>query len=192
MSQYRKYGKTYCSKECSDKYKRQISSETMAKTNRKYASERMKKNNPTKSLAVRAKISKALKTIKHKPIVQGGNGRGMTEPQRLLYNKLLHIGAKAEFTVKTNQKRINKYRYPTHYNIDIAIPIYMIAIEVDGASHSLHRNKEKDIKKTNFLTKNKWTVIRFKNKQIIENIDICVENVKNEIKRLSRKSDTAL
>ena len=141
---------------------------------------------------MRAKISKTLKTIKHKPIVQGGNGRGMTEPQRLLYNKLLHIGATAEFTVKTNQKRINKYRYPTHYNIDIAIPIYMIAIEVDGASHSLHRNKEKDIKKQIFLLKISGQSLGSKNKQIIENIDICVENVKNEIKRLSRKSNTIM
>ena len=80
----KKRGRYYCSKTCSNEFRRRNSSITMAETNRKYASGRMLKNNPMHKKEVRDKVSKALKRIGHKPIIRGGNGQKMPIPHETL------------------------------------------------------------------------------------------------------------
>jgi hypothetical protein len=108
--------------------------------------------------------------------IKGGNGRGPTEPQKLLFDAL-GDGWYMEYVIKTgdapNHGRGNK---PTHYKIDLANPKYRIAVEIDGASHA--GTKEIDDKKDQFLESQGWKVLRFKNRDIARDFagvlqDIC-------------------
>ena len=181
---YRKTGRVFCSKKCTQAYCRKNSSETMSRTNKKYASARMKAHNPMNNLEIRAKMIETLHQIGHKPKIQGGNGRGMTIPQALLMEKLVILKPQSEFVVKTFAKRINAEHYPSHYKIDIAIPTEMIAIEVDGMSHTSLIKKAQDVKKENFLKSKGWIVLRFSNAEILGNVMSCVQMVMSIISRL--------
>lgn len=157
----------------------------MAQTNRMYASARMKAHNPMADPEARSKMSATLHRIGHKPRIQGGNGRGMSKPQALLMKHLSEMCPESEFVIKTGEKKLNPSHYPTHYKIDIAIPAYMLAIEVDGPSHGTVRVKEKDKKKEKFLTSRGWTLLRFSNKEILEAPTICAEAVMSTIWKLT-------
>ena len=146
----------------------------MARTNRKYAfkfSERMKNKNPMRNASSLEKMKETLKRIGHKPVIQGGNGRGMSSAERCLSSATGLL----PYVVNTHMGRNNGY--PTHYKLDLADPTRMLAIEIDGASHGLLLRQEQDHKKENFLRTQGWTVIRFTNKQVLENTVACVTRI---------------
>lgn len=178
-----KHGGTYCSRECSSEYCRKISSETMSKTNKKYASERMKKNNPMKREDVREKVSKRLKEIGHCPKIRCGNGAGLTVPQQTLLLALTEIGPYAEYAIPTKYAEKYETPYPDSYKVDIAIPSQMVAIEVDGNSHCALKRKEQDGKKEYCLNTLGWRVLRFKNEQVMEHLEDCVQTVMSIISK---------
>ncbi len=172
-SSYHATGRYYCSEKCSMAYRRKKSSEAMSKTNKKYASERMKINNPMKRPEIRKKVSDIHKERGHKPKIQGGNGRGLTIPQKMLLD-LLSDEWIPEYVVKTNVCRDNNpLKYPPCYKIDIANPKIMVAVEVDGASHHPLSRQAMDKKKTHFLEQRGWRVIRIKNNDILLSADEC-------------------
>lgn len=179
--QYFRVERVYCCEECKKAYVHRVSSETMARTNRKYASARMKANNPMSNPEIREKMSKTLKRIGHRPVIRGGNGKGMTKPQAKLVNALTEMNPASEFVVRTKVKKINEEHLPSHYKIDIALPEYMIAIEVDGGSHCQLTRKEQDRKKENFLESAGWTVLRFTNREVLEDVEKCKETVMSTI-----------
>lgn len=121
--------------------------------------------NPTSRPEVREKLSRRLKEIGHKPPIQGGNGRGLTEPQRRLM-EVLGMAWEAEYAVRLGPA---KDGYPTNYKVDLANPETMIAIEVDGNSHLSRRAL--DAKKDAKLASLGWTVLRFWNREILDWID---------------------
>jgi very-short-patch-repair endonuclease len=83
---------------------------------------------------------------------------GPTATQRMLFNRL--SGATMEFAFTENGKLC----------IDIAIPFLKLAIEVDGLSHTKRRQKEKDAKKEQLLKERGWTLLRFRNAEILGNL----------------------
>lgn len=174
---FKKKGYVYCSEPCSKEVLRKLSSINMAKTNRKYASERMKRNNPMFDENVRKKAS--LKAKGRKISNRGGNGTGLTEPQKMLLEKIEHLNPMAEFPVKTFKKKGSGY--PQHYKIDIAIPHKKVAIEVDGKSHYSVLRKKQDKKKTELLNDLGWKVVRFKNEEILNNLDECLMSISDEV-----------
>lgn len=155
-----------------------VRSETMSKTNKKYASERMKTNNPTFKQEVRKKISDKMKG--RVPSQRYGNGSGLTDPQKLMMDKLNEYNPIAEYAITTEKKKGTGY--PQNYKVDIAIVDYMIAIECDGASHHSHKRKEEDKKKDSLLEGLGWKIIRFWNKEIISDTENCVAVVERLIK----------
>ena len=178
----RKKGVIYCSKTCSGKKLAQISRITMRNTNlkrRDLISKRMKENNPMSNPDTRQKVSKTLKNMNWKPPVHCGNGHGLTIPQTLLLKEL--EGFLPEYVVKTGYSQKDSHGYPTCYKIDLANPELMIAVEVDGYSHCSLKNQERDRKKENFLISKGWKVFRFKNKEILESLNLCVQKVKSMI-----------
>ena len=177
---YKRRGRAYCSKECGKEYARKIASETMNKTNKKYASKRMKENNPMKREEIRKKVSEKLKG--RKPTAIYGNGRGLTKPQENLLNLLLKYNAMPEYTVSTQGYVGN---YPKNYKIDIALPKYKIAIEVDGNSHRAIQRKAEDAKKTKLLEGKGWKVIRFWNNEINQNIEECLKEIEVLVNEIS-------
>lgn len=129
---------------------------------------RMKNNNPAIHTGVMDRVKSSLKRIGHKPIIQGGNGKGESLPQKILRE---HLGDEwiSEYIVCTKLKFSEGY--PPHYKIDLANPKTFIAIEIDGGSHGAIKQKEKDLKKELLLKKLGWIVLRFTNKKIINELD---------------------
>lgn len=139
------------------------------------ASERMKKNNPMKSQETRQKVSNTLKRIGHKPSILGGNGRGNTFYQQLLFDNLIKIDKSFSCEYIFNTKKYNQdKKYPNHYKIDIASALLMIAIEVDGPSHNSIKIKKCDKKKEDLLILAGWRVLRLSNLQIKKELQNCV------------------
>lgn len=179
--QFNRDGRVYCSPECGQSYRRKISSETMAKTNKMYASERMKEKNPMYSAKSREKMRQTLIDNGYKPAIRGGNGKGLTEPQKALFTELKSLGAKTEHIVLTNLPRPNKYKLPTHYKIDIALPDHQVAIEIDGGSHGSLERQAQDRKKDSFLNQSGWKVLRFSNEEVMASLTSCVQMVMSTI-----------
>lgn len=139
---------------------------------------RMIENNPMKNIDTRKKVSNTLKEIHHKPIIQGGNGRGATLEQLLLYNELIKIDGsfEMEVIVKTGGLRC-EYNAPNHYKLDIASKIHNLSIEIDGRSHNSLKIKECDERKTKLLNLKGWRVLRLSNCQIRNELTNCVQTV---------------
>ena len=126
--------------------------------------ERIRQLRPTSDASVRRKISQRLKELGHRPKVRGGNGTGLTVPQKQLLD-ILGDGWLPEFVVLTKKRADG---YPPCYKIDIAHPKRKIAIEVDGPTHFAIRVQKADKRKEMFLLDQGWIVLRFLNKQILD------------------------
>jgi hypothetical protein len=160
---------------------KKISSETMARTNRKCASERMKKKNPMFCPEVKIKaIASRRARGDWKPPMQGGNGRPLPLAQKILADAL---GWPTEVYVPTGFVRTPGY--PQFYLIDIAYPEMKIAVEVDGNSHKALKVRERDARKEAFLAGLGWTILRFTNKEVLENLEGCVQKVLSTISKLN-------
>lgn len=146
------------------------------------SSVRMTESNPMFNKDARSKVSNTLKTIGHKPIKQGGNGRGNTKQQQLLYDELVKINKSFSCEYIFSTRNLNEEKiYPTHYKIDIASEKLMLAIEVDGKSHNRNKIKECDKKKTDLLISQGWKVLRLSNLQIEKELMSCVQAVMSMI-----------
>ena len=189
MSLFRKTGRIYCSTVCSKQFTAQNSAKVMAETNRKYASARMKANNPMKKPETRQKVSERLKEIGHCPKVRCGNGAGLTVPQQNLLLALKDLEPYAEYPVPVRMP-LEGLNYPTCYKVDVAIPSFMVAIEVDGRSHCALSRKEQDAKKAALLERQGWTVLRFWNRQVTEHLEDCVQMVLSTISKLRGTTTT--
>jgi hypothetical protein len=119
---------------------------------------------------VRAKVSKTLKLIKHKPAKQGGNGR-VSEVQKLFADK---IKWPMEVVVPTGKRCDGR---PTCYKIDVANLELKIGVEIDGNSHCALAIKEQDAKKQLYLESLGWKIYRFKNREVLENLSRCVNMI---------------
>jgi very-short-patch-repair endonuclease len=142
------------------------------------SSRRMKIKNPMFIKEYREKASAKQKEIKHKPYIQGGNGRGATIHQLKLYNELIkhNDSFEMELIEKTGDLRF-QFNSPRHYKIDIASRILKLAIEVDGSSHNTLKIKECDNRKNQLLSLKGWKVLRFTNFQIQRELENCVQMV---------------
>lgn len=165
---HNKGNNVFCGEVCVNANK----SNTMASTNRKYASARMVANNPMARPESLKKMKRTLKRIGHKPTVRGGNGTGLS-PAELVLAKATGL---SPYVVPTHRSRNSGY--PTHYKLDLADPQRLLAIEVDGNSHGLLARQAQDRKKEGLLRELGWTVIRFTNKQALEETQMCMEKIK--------------
>lgn len=165
-AKFRKDGRVFCSLMCSGKYRSALSSLVMAKTNKKYASERMKKKNPMRDPAARERMISTLKRIGHRPVQRGGNGQ-LTRHQKALASAL---GWPTEYAIPT----CGASGAPHSYKVDIACPEAMLAIEVDGHSHTLSSRQIEDQKKEAILSALGWKVLRLWNQEIDEDLSACV------------------
>lgn len=125
--------------------------------------------NPMFARAARAKVSRTHKRRRIGPTVRGGNGKA-TEPQRALL-RALGPDWHSEFVVATGIPRTEGV--PTAYKIDIANPGQKIAVEVDGNSHKLIRNRHADRAQTAFLLRHGWHVLRISNAKALHLCSTC-------------------
>ena len=131
--------------------------------------------NPFRQPEARAKMqakAHAIHRAKGYPHLNGGNGTPAPVPQRLLAAKL---GWAMEYPVQTGEK-------PAVFKIDIAEPTLKIGIEVDGQSHYTAKVKAADVRKTAILEAQGWKVLRFKNKEVLADLDSVVSIVLETIR----------
>lgn len=160
-----------CSEECRNKRLSETSSYWM------------KKNNPMKSENTRKKVSETLKRIKHKPYIQGGNGRGATKEQLILYNEICKFddSFSIEYIFKITRETKKRFKTPNHYKLDLGSDIHRLCIEIDGSSHKSYKIKECDKRKDQALIFNGWRVLRLSNEQIRKELKRSVQMVKSMI-----------
>jgi hypothetical protein len=123
-------------------------------------SKRMKENNPMCDPETRERASAALRGRKFSG-QRGGNGQ-ITPQQCALAERL---GWEMEYPIPTGVSN-----WPAAV-VDIANPDSKIAVEVDGGSHQTKKQKNRDRRKERMLKKVGWTVLRFWNSQVDENIE---------------------
>lgn len=138
---------------------------------------RMTLHNPMQNPETREKVSKAL-TGKKLPHLRGGNGQGMTVPQTILLERLNYLIPEHVISMKgiTHPEGV-----PSHYKIDLADLENKLAIEIDGYSHNTYKQKIKDLKKDSILQSLGWKVLRFKNKQILDELEHVVTTIQSMI-----------
>jgi len=145
-----------------------------------------RKTNGMSRPEIRAKVSTKLRAMGWGPPVRGGNGHGPTHEEMML---ACSLGWKTGMTVTTH---VPKYHgIPTHYKLDVANEELKVAIEVDGMSHNNYKVRANDRKKDKFLSGLGWTVLRFKNRQVREDLKGCVQTVLSTISKLPARTPTA-
>lgn len=183
-TQQRQYWKTagraYCTPECSyAAVERAKAGRIVTPEHREALSRHMTQRNPMANPDVRSKMSASLRARGHQPPVRGGNGRGLTEPQRLLAERL---GWPTELIVPTGNPTVGPSHIPglpSHYKLDIADPELMIAVEVDGGSHCSLERKDQDRRKGEWLTGEGWTVLRFSNQEVMADTAACARTARS-------------
>jgi hypothetical protein len=99
--------------------------------------------------------------------LNGGNGRGPSEPQLRLWEMLCELTGlpwEMEHILRTGTMS----PLPTHYKLDIALPSLKICIEVDGKGHRCKKVMESDLRKEQFLSMSGWATFRVLNEQVSE------------------------
>jgi len=178
-------GRLTCSPECKQKAvfaQRQKSAAQLAEYNRIHASERMKAKNPMKRPEVRKKVSEKLRAMNWAPPIRGGNGE-LTKPQIALA-AALDWEMEVPITIPNSKWKCLK--------VDIGNRDLKVAIEVDGPSHSAISVKAKDRSKEQALAGIGWLVLRFKNKQVTEHLEDCVQMVLSTISKSQETITTSL
>ena len=108
-----------------------------------------------------------------KLVERGGNGK-LTRPQLLIHEA---TGMEMEFVVNTSPIRALMPGLPKHYKLDLANPVAMVAVEVDGRSHKSPAGRDRDARKNRALEALGWCVLRFWNQEVDENLPGVVEKI---------------
>src|SRR4029077_1779121 len=136
---------------------RKISSQTMKRIGRPGWNRGMPW--PEEFRAASSKLRKK-RGIKISPENRGGNGRGLTQMEKLLQT-VLPITFIPNYAISLGKRQPG---YPTNYKVDFGDPDTLMAIEVDGGSH--YGRKAQDRKKDAKLTGLGWSVLRITNQQV--------------------------
>lgn len=152
--------------------------------------EERKLHNPMWSEASRRKTSESLKRIGHKPPIRGGNGAGMTEPQKKLLG-LLGEGWKSELSVGIGAGLREEYHAANVYKLDLGNKELKLGIECDGNSHNTLARRQQDTKKDAVLGLLGWTVLRFSNEKIMADTDLVMEEIMSTVSMLKKTTTSS-
>jgi hypothetical protein len=109
----------------------------------------------------------------------GGVSKPMPRPQSML--------ADALGPSWTTEYPVPKSGMPGNYRIDIAHLPTKTAVEVDGPSHSNPTQQARDDRKDAFLRSLGWTVLRFKNREVMRNL----ESITSKLRSITTTSSEA-
>jgi endogenous inhibitor of DNA gyrase (YacG/DUF329 family) len=145
---------------------------------------RMTEDNPSWNPETREKMASKLRGRTF--LARGGNGT-ITVPQQKLAEAL---GWGMEYAIPCS--KVPFPSPPKCYKVDIGNPDLKIAIEVDGNTHKMKKWKFLDARKTEILNYLGWSVLRFWNKEVNEDLNLCVEKVKQFIASKSKETTTSM
>lgn len=172
-------GRRFCGTSCSAVYRlrefpnpmgrpevRAKISQALTGISRPEASVRMRENNPMEDPEVRAKVSASLRGRTF--LARGGNGTP-TAPQLRLHAALRPLSV-MELAIPTAAATGQFPSLPTNYKVDIGLPHRRLAIEVDGNSHRSRKWQFLDRRKGAVLVSLGWSVLRFSNQDVLEQL----------------------
>ena len=81
------------------------------------------------------------------------------------------------------QRKFRRQHSIDNYIVDFYCPSEKLIIELDGEIHNNSINSEYDFKRTEDLNKFGYRVLRFKNNEVFENLDLVLEAIKKEYKK---------
>ena len=122
-------------------------------------------SNPFRNPIVQAKAKMALaaKGFAH---LNGGNGCPLPLPQQIL---TAATGWTPELVIVTHIPKGHSL-YPPCYKVDLGNAPLKIGIEVDGDGHNSPKARLRDAKKQTFLESLGWLILRYKNKEVLEEL----------------------
>src|SRR5262249_37596571 len=82
-----------------------------------------------------------------------------------------------------------KPRWTKCYRIDLAEPNLMLAVEVDGHSHRCPEQKKRHRRKRLYLRCKGWTVLRFSNERMRQNVEGVVAEIAEVSRSLTSKQE---
>ena len=77
-----------------------------------------------------------------------------------------------------------------NYIVDFVCLSLNFIIEVDGYSHQIPENEEKDKAREDRLKELGFTVIRFKDEEVLRHINMVRENIEGWVKKLTEDSES--
>ena len=134
------------------------------------------------------KVKRALKGRTF--LARGGNGT-LTRQQKKLCQALGLPKSAMEYAIPTLKAKGHFPSLPTAYKVDLAIPEVKLAIEVDGKTHKTKKWKFLDQRKTEILNFLGWTVLRFWNKEVDQDLNKCVQITLSTISKLKGTTTTS-
>jgi hypothetical protein len=133
-----------------------------------------------------AKMSAAMKGRTF--LARGGNGK-LTVPQERLARAL---GSKhKEHPILTRPVHGRFKSLPHCYKVDIALPRLKIAIEVDGKTHRTKKWRFLDHRKTEILNALGWSVLRFTNERVMNELPVVLAEIRSFMTSKSKKRTTS-
>ena len=106
------------------------------------------------------------KSLKH---ISRNLRKNMTDTEILLWSKLR--GKQLKGYQFYRQKIIG------NYIADFYCPKSKLVIEVDGGQHYRTEGRERDNKRDDYMTRAGGTVLRFSDKEVLENLDAVLEKI---------------
>lgn len=153
-----------------------------------YTAERMRRNNPTRNPETVEKIRRASKDRTF--LARGGNG-ALTQQQIALCQALGLPDSAMEYVIPAAKAREHFPSLPPCYKVDLGISEVRLAIEVDGKTHKTKKWKYLDRRKTAVLNFIGWTVLRFWNEEVDQDLSRCVQMVLSTISQLKGTTTTS-
>ena len=146
-----------------------------------YGMWRLGDDHDTSPAAVQAKIEATKRRNGTWAVIhqRGGNGNLTIQQQSL--HAALGAGWVMEYNVK--EAALPNWRVVA---VDLAYPTLRLAVEVDGASHRSTKQRNRDQRKAKMLTDTGWTLIRFWNSKIDQDLLGAVEDVQRQMTILSQ------
>lgn len=153
-----------------------------------YSAERMRRNNPMSNPEIASKVRVSLQGRTF--LARGGNGQ-LTHQQIALCQALGLPETAMEYVIPTRPAREYFPSLPPAYKVDIGIPDVRLVIEVDGKTHKTRKWQFLDRRKTAVLNFIGWTVLRFWNEEVDQDLNRCVQTVLSTISQLKATTTTS-
>ena len=83
---------------------------------------------------------------------------------------------------KLDGRKFRRQHSMDHYVVDFYCAMEKLNIELDGQVHMNPTAEEKDLKRTEYLENLGYTIIRFENKMVFENLPSVLEEVRDNFK----------
>ena len=103
-----------------------------------------------------------------------------TYAEQLLWDKLKHS--------KLSGIKFRRQNSVGNYILDFYAPELKLCVELDGAQHEKEENKEHDLRRAKYLSSFNIKIIRFKNAEVIYNIEKVLEEIRGFAEEIKTRS----